>query len=821
MFTKKRMEKMVSGFVSAVMVMSMLFAVPLTVSAATAVIDADFEDYATVTDTQVANAAGTFQGWTAGNISGGKDVYVSIGEYDPARGKSMKLRAASDGSMRITGLYKNIGSIPSNSLLISYDLYIPTAVQGQRQLTRAFVSYGTSTSAYKQIPSFGMTFKNDATYNTETAENITWVPSIHESKTGTDYPETATAKRLKGDAWYQIDYVYNPTTKKATYYIDGEKVGESSAEIKMESSTEFGNLMFANGTNQTTDVGYTIIDNVTVTELDGVYDNSVYDTIETGTTGINVEWDYTTLTSKYATSEIKVEKFAATDIAMQNGTDITASCSFVNARERGVRVVIGTAAASGEQYRVTMPAMTDIFGNSHSYTFDYAVVGAPVDTTPVTSLVWEDNFDDGNIDGWKSTDEANLKVAYANDPKAESGSDDGALKVYYEGTAARGVKSARYGNLIGEGIVDNTLQYIDFTFDVYLDLQQDTGAPKTMIAFEDYNKGGAMWEGQRFGMWIYNTRLGYLKAALDESGLPKTSAAENIFNSTSGQTDEQWYSYRLRFFPATGVYYLYSVAEDGKETNIANARNGSEATAQKEGVFDLGHVKAAVVKATNNSGEDGAVYYDNFKVTKTTVAKPTEVITSIKFEDVNGNQLSDDIVGAKYIKIYTENVDAIADGTVTLTKGNEEVGYTGVFADGVYTMTLENALTAGTYSLAISDLLAATELVAEGEYKLSNLRFVNSNGQTLSTLPAAGTEIKAAVSVVNTTGKTMKPYIIWAAYDEDSMIYADFKELSIGDVTAISGGAFELPEGTVSIKAFLWSDFDTLTPILPSASLPK
>lgn len=108
------------------------------------------------------------------------------------------------------------------------------------------------------------------------------------------------------------------------------------------------------------------------------------------------------------------------------------------------------------------------------------------------------------------------------------------------------------------------------------------------------------------------------------------------------------------------------------------------------------------------------------------------------------------------------------------------------------------------------------------EYTVTNASFKNGAGETLDAIPESGSFI-AELSVKKTGEGNGNDYIAVAAYDESGALvglnycYADVP----ADTDCTFGIKLDVPEnGTIaSVKAYVWDDFGTMTPLAFDAEL--
>ena len=109
-----------------------------------------------------------------------------------------------------------------------------------------------------------------------------------------------------------------------------------------------------------------------------------------------------------------------------------------------------------------------------------------------------------------------------------------------------------------------------------------------------------------------------------------------------------------------------------------------------------------------------------------------------------------------------------------------------------------------------------------GEFKVSNLRFVNDSDEKVEN-PLVPGNIYAAVDVFNSNSGTETPYLIWAAYNGNQLKSIMFKPITAipGFDETVKGTALTVTDDYTSVKAFIWDGLTTIKPLLNSETLTK
>ena len=199
-------------------------------------------------------------------------------------------------------------------------------------------------------------------------------------------------------------------------------------------------------------------------------------------------------------------------------------------------------------------------------------------------------------------------------------------------------------------------------------------------------------------------------------------------------------------------------------------------------------------------------------------------IKNITFTGVDGKLmfLSNAEPGAKVITVDADFTPA----SITLKKGDTEVAK----AENAHTLTLNDFLTAGDYTLSVDDFVYSFT-VSEGSYTVSDYGFVDAEGNALADEKAmlSGGTYKFKASAKNTTGDNTKSlYAIVAYYGENNkMLGVEKTEVKNAegnaDGYAMQNGAvkFNVPadENVQCVKAFIWNNLSDIKPIVKSVDI--
>lgn len=232
-------------------------------------------------------------GWRSIFANGSTDMDIVIQENTLLDGQTIKAVPKNHAVIPLGGIYRESNiSLTDEPVIVSADIYLPTAETGTRQIARFFTSRGTSESEVTQsedvetpyvpinVASFGLSFDNKS----GSAWNVYMMePSVDHAFREVAVKTNGEQLQITGDEKITVEYIYYPTGKMVYYYINGEQISTSTwgYEVKMDVPAEMGNVVFIVGSSDEEN-GHASFDNVKAvkTESDITGDEGIGGAVE-------------------------------------------------------------------------------------------------------------------------------------------------------------------------------------------------------------------------------------------------------------------------------------------------------------------------------------------------------------------------------------------------------------------------------------------------------------------------------------------------------------------------------------------------------------
>ncbi len=218
----------------------------------------------------------------------------------------------------------------------------------------------------------------------------------------------------------------------------------------------------------------------------------------------------------------------------------------------------------------------------------------------------------------------------------------------------------------------------------------------------------------------------------------------------------------------------------------------------------------------------------------------TDGISTLKFADSNLNEYtfrSDNKIAGNLKNIFVPSYIASPTAAdIKLFKGTTAVDYTGSYADGLYRLYLgDNLLAANnTYTIEVSGAVAGTgcgyvesfDVGVHVSYGVKELFIVTATdtASNMAAFPEETTDVMAQVKVTNTRNNPEEGILVLAVYDEYNVLKNVITEKVVAPVTTTLDPTTLTTVQTLSvdpsahskIRAFFWSDLDSIAPISDS-----
>lgn len=774
----------------------------------------------------------TYQNWNVkgiANVSTVSKLILSAADAGDAKGKSLKIgfEKSDTSAMSLMSIYKNPDMIIKNEdIIISADMYFPAVNQSDpKQVIRFYVSRGLSTDtvpssstwskAYTPAndPAFGMFF---ASITGESKWGVSIVAPVSQNNANEYKAGAINNYRFTPDTWHNISYVYKPSTGDVYYYIDGILLGSHPTgkdyNLSVGKGTyvlpdlgvgkALGNIFLTTGGSQNAETAV-MCDNISVVTASAA-SNVKYGDVKNGSDYISAKWDIPVDPATINNANVIVKKMSDGD-AMFSGAGATtvSGCTVDFKGANGVGIQFPSALMEEySRYQVLVNGTTDVYGNEANYVYN-CTVGASVPTVGQRAT-FSETFNSA-ITGWGSNN-ANLLLSHAE----TEGDRTGVLKAEAKDTNYRTLSSPAFALPI-----NTNTEYVDLDFDLKAIENNDKNEYEAYVTLVDEND-------KTIGILLNGTHI-----------KPITTGGVRIDTPNAANTDMlgEWRSYRLRYYPWDGEVKVYVGATQQSLSSepvlTTPTYSAYEGTSTRTGVDPVtwnaitngSKIKGIKIKP----GKVSYTYIDNVKATSYGYPETVTTVKAITFEDANGAILAaDKLVGAKTVRVHLDN--AASAPAVTLATSENSVAFTPSFdpTSGIYTMDINPMILGGaTYTLNVNGT-DYTFTTGAGEFKVSNLRFVNDSDEAVSN-PLDNGEVYAAVDVFNSNSGTETPYLIWAAYNGNQLKSIMFKPITAipGFDETVKGTALTVTDDYTSVKAFIWDGLTTIKPLLNSETLTK
>lgn len=265
---------------------------------------------------------------------------------------------------------------------------------------------------------------------------------------------------------------------------------------------------------------------------------------------------------------------------------------------------------------------------------------------------------------------------------------------------------------------------------------------------------------------------------------------------------------------------------DASEKTVSYYVNDSFAGKSKAPATYEGGMIPVLVGA-NKEGSDNTLTIEKF------------TITPVKQNYVQAMRITseDEVFGFKSESIpstleainltYKENI-SMEGATVELKNSQGEIVNTAPVANGnVLSLPLENIVFAdGTYTLTVQNINEAEDYFVSfmvddnGALTATDLDIVTADGVTINdTTFAEGTVVYAKATIANTKASLKKVILLVAQYNGTRMVDAQFVEVPVDGNTTVNYSnntdktlSVTLKKDANKAKVFVWSDFNTLMP---------
>lgn len=189
----------------------------------------------------------------------------------------------------------------------------------------------------------------------------------------------------------------------------------------------------------------------------------------------------------------------------------------------------------------------------------------------------------------------------------------------------------------------------------------------------------------------------------------------------------------------------------------------------------------------------------------------------------------------KYVKIdFTSAMDTSTLSDINLSNGSNTVAATGTASNDnkTYTLELTDNLALNTdYTLNIPMSVKTADgnslaraytgkvTTTAGTFKI-DLLDIQKNGETVTKSEIAAQDaINAVVNITNTEGRDGEAYLCICVYNDDVMTQVNFDKINLKTDSTKSVPITVASTANIKVKAFLWNDFATMKPLIQNKTV--
>lgn len=632
-----------------------------------------------------------------------------------------------------------------------------------------------------------------------------------------------TQPAFEKDRWYSVDTIYDLANSKASYYIDGEKIGESTGPTQiMQAGLRFMCKEMDQGTsyykNMKLDTG--VAAQITDTNDNGAVLEFTRPIEDFDASCVTVKCLETGETPTVTVEKVNNMKYKIKYSMRANiGGDYTLTLNDAFAATNGI----------SEKTVVYSQKPSISYGYYINDDFEsYTVEGEADSRNAESSTFWTKNTgvstdtiaqDGGSGVAGNSTyavtygENKVLKLDGSVVPNKSKASEVG-FKYALSGYTANSTNSGAKGK-------------IQIKFDVKNVAQPNAGVTATTppVFTLASNPAGAKMLG------ITNDTL-YVYSKTSKDVFDAMPSGDHIHTLAPTPTGFHAVEISLDFDKSTQTisvdgkdYYTCSIYYYLAERGLPWLR-----------FIQLKHSKSTQEGAPNEwSTEDYGKAYtliDNLKVINPDSVSMTG-IKSVQYstDNVNYSPAVDKVDSAtKYVKIdFTEAMSADTLENIKLMQGSTAVGATGAASNDnkTYTLTLTDNLAVNTeYTLNIPITVKNADnnslareyngkiTTTAGTFKI-DLLDIQKNGTTVAKSDIAAQDaINAVVNLTNTEGREGEAYLCICVYNDDVMTQVNFDKINLKTESTKSVPITVASTANIKVKAFLWNDFATMKPLI-------
>lgn len=630
---------------------------------------------------------------------------------------------------------------------------------------------------------------------------------------------------FSADTWYSVDTIYEFDNDKVVYYIDGNKVGETSlngfSKIKM--------MMFS------------------IHEWDS--EQQYYG--QTNYCYKNMKLD-TGMAAQITDTNDNGATLMFTNPTALDSSDITVKCL-----ETGETLTVTVTKVNDMKYNLSYSTGTNI-GGDYMLTFSdaFAVINGISEKTiaysqkPSVSYDYyiDDDFESYNsgVTLWSKNSSINReKIEYHNGGLAEEwalspnysvyGAMDNDRKVIEvnlsECTEERKQKAMEMGfkYAIGDYKVTEDSNGAKGNFKVSFDVKNVDNKNENVTATGDANRfalGTNAWG--TFILGLSKNKL-YIYTKSDGSAPDNDTPAKSFDLS---ETDNGYHHIDILFDFTNNNQKI--MADDTEYYNGV-----MYSTLQSRGLAYLTFMQRKCSNSTWSDTNYGEAYtlIDNLNVINLDSAS-TSGIKSVQYssDGINYSPAIGKVDSAtKYVKIdFTSAMDTSTLSDINLSNGSNTVAATGTASNDnkTYTLELTDNLALNTdYTLNIpmSVKTAGGNSFAReyngritttaGVFKIDLLDIQKGGVSVTKSNIGANDTIDAVVNITNTEGREGEVYLCICVYNNDVMTQVNFDKINLKTESTKSVPITVASAENIKVKAFLWENFATMKPLVKNKTV--
>lgn len=610
------------------------------------------------------------------------------------------------------------------------------------------------------------------------------------------------------DSWYDIDTIYDLTNGMAYYYINGNKIAESTGPKKIAA-------IGIGLTHADTSAGVAYYKNM---KLDTGMAAEVTDTDDSGAV-----LEFTQPIDSFDASNVTVK-------CLETGETPTVTVEKVN----------------DMKYKVNYSTGKNI-GGDYALTFNdaFAVVNGISEKTIVYSQkpsVSYDYYINDDFEGYEVTDEAvdGSKWFDVKNPENqvftnESGSNPSQYRVANRGWYTVNENNNKLMKINLSDVRDQTSGCsVGFSHATAENFKQKTYIEefdiKNTVNFNEGITGNDEFQYSaycdRWSMWypIFSLKNNVLTPYNSKLG------KENAITLDEPVAGNGMYHIKVEFgFAGDKKFRIYVDGKSKYEADIFDDLNNYQ-TSKFKFVMTASNISSQTVFGTAYTLIDNICAHNG--------EEKKSGIESVQYsaDGTNYSPAVDKVdCETKYVKIdFTSAMDESTLSNINLSNGSNAVAATGEASNDnkTYTLTLTNKLATNTeYTLnipttvktssggALARAYAGKITTTAGTFRVDLLDVQKNNATIAKSDIAKGDTLNAVVNITNTEGREGEAYLCICVYNDDVMTQVNFDKINLATEVTKSVPITVASADNIKVKAFLWEDFATMKPLIQNKTV--